>query len=55
MLMEVFSSLDLISAWFCDALISFGGASPSAIGSVIRIEEKKSHVAGLFIDYHHIK
>lgn len=51
MLMGVLSSMDLISAWFSDSLISFGAASPSAIGSLIRTEGgKKSHVAGLFID-----
>lgn len=41
MLMGVLSSMDLISAWFSDSLISFGAASPSAIGSLIRIEGGK--------------
>lgn len=50
MLMGVLSSMEFISAWFPDSLISFGAASPSAIGSLIRIEGRKSHVAGLFID-----
>ena len=32
--------MGLIFAWFCDLLISFGGASPSAIGLVLRTKEK---------------